>query len=93
MNNDVYAISGRIKNLIATNDLTLTSTGNILVNYYTLVLKELYDFANNLDEKNKEDLNKILINAETMPVKFIGVITPKEDVSCDYFEEDENDPV
>ncbi len=50
MSDSVYAISSRIKNIVAVEDIALSPVGNILVNYYTLVLKDLHDFAEHLPE-------------------------------------------
>lgn len=80
MSNDVYAISGRIKNLIAKKDLALSPTGLILVNAFTLMLKDLYEYADNLTHPNSEALRKLLEEKESLPAYVIEVSTPKEPI-------------
>lgn len=87
--NDVYSISGRIKNHIAMEDLSLSPIGNILVNSYTLILKDLHDFANDLPYPHNNELIKILIEKEAFPRNFMKLITPKQEDLM----EDEDDSV
>ncbi len=82
MSNDVYGISGRIKNLIAKEDIALSKVGTILVNYHTLFLHSLYEFAdNNLDNPHYDSLMITLKNAESIPLNIIKASTPKEESS------------
>ncbi|HWY36833.1 MAG TPA: hypothetical protein VNX68_19460, partial [Nitrosopumilaceae archaeon] len=85
-NNDVYAISGRIKNIIARRDLALSPAGTILVNAYTLALKELHDFSEKLPAPYNEELKNLLIQKETLPGYVIGLSTPKRDYVTLYEE-------
>jgi len=80
-NIDVYAISGRIKNMIAVKDLALSTAGLILVNTYTMVLKDLHDFAEKLPEPYKEELHKVLIQKEGLPEYVIHLSTPQQENS------------
>ena len=73
MSNDVYEISGRIKNIIANNDIALSRVGEILVNYYTLAFKDLYDFSETLDETDRANLQCVLRKNEDVPMKIIKV--------------------
>lgn len=78
MNNDVHTISARVKNLIAKEDIALSPVGKILVNYFTLVLKRLYDFSETLPEPYNKQLNDVIKMTEDMPLLVIKVSTPKE---------------
>lgn len=84
--NDVYAISGRIKNIIAREDVALSPVGTVLVNYFTLVLKDLYDFADTLEDSKKEALFRLLRAKEDTPLHIIQVATPKEKAPTLYEE-------
>lgn len=79
-NNDIYAIVGRIKNLIAKDDLALTESGKILVNTYALVLKELHDFSEKLPGAFYKELSELLIKKESLPHYVLSLSTPKEDL-------------
>lgn len=76
--NDVHAISGRIKNIIAREDMALSPVGKVLVNYYTLALKKLYDFSETLSGPHKEKLENLLITIEDVPMLIIKVANPEE---------------
>jgi hypothetical protein len=78
MSNDVHTISARVKNLIAKEDIALSPVGKVLVNYFTLVLKNLYDFSETLPEPHKQRLNEVIGRTEDMPLLVIKVSTPKE---------------
>lgn len=84
--NDVYAISGRIKNIIARKDLALSTAGTFLVNAYTLALKELHDFSEKLPAPYNEELKNLLIQKETLPGCVIELSTPKRDYVTLYEE-------
>ena len=76
--NDVYAISGRIKNMISMEDLWLSPAGNILANAYTLVLKDLHDFAEKLPDPYNQQLADLLFRNENLPLRVIALTTPKK---------------
>jgi hypothetical protein len=78
MENDIYEIAGRIKNIIAKKDIALSPVGNILVNSYALVLKDLYDFADTLPMPLGDKLVDLLISKEGMPEYVIRLSQPKE---------------
>jgi hypothetical protein len=84
--NDIYAICGRIKNIVARKDLALSSAGTILVNTYALVLKELHDFSEKLPVPYNEELRDLLIKKETLPGYVIELSTPKRDYVTLYEE-------
>lgn len=83
-NNDVYTISGRIKNLIAMKDLGLSPAGTVLVNTFTLLLQDLYNFADTLSDHDQTRLNAILAEKEKFPAYVLEVITPKQDPEDEY---------
>lgn len=83
---DIYAISGRVKNIIAFSDIALSPVGNILVNSYVLVLKELHDFADKLPIPYNEELKELLIKKEGMPEYVIKLSTPKKEPMTLYEE-------
>lgn len=76
---DIYAISGRIKNLIAMEAIALSRAGIYLVNVHTLFLKELHEFASGLDKDGREQLKEILFENEKLPKNVIKLSTPKEE--------------
>jgi hypothetical protein len=69
--NSVYAIAARVKNIARDWDASLTPMGEVLCNYYIIVLKDLYDFSENLKEPQKRVLRDILKSHEDMPRKII----------------------
>lgn len=78
-NNDIYAISSRIKNIIARKNIALSPVGTILVNAYSLVLKDLYDFAEKYSsDSHMNELINLLRSKEDMPLYIIKLSTPKE---------------
>jgi hypothetical protein len=78
MNIDIYAISARVENHVATSNMDLTPVGRVLCNSYPLVLKELYDFADILSDEDGDKLRHILNKSEGMPAYVIEICTPKE---------------
>ncbi len=78
-NYDPLAISGRIKNIIAREDLAISPAGTFLVNYFTLFLHELYEFADKNPGVYNQELVKILNRGEELPKNVIKVSTPKND--------------
>ncbi len=85
--NDIYDISSRIKNLIAKEDIALSPVGNILVNYYALAMKDLYDFSATLPAQYRDVLDKLLAQKEDVPMKVIKVSTPAEQDYRTLYEE------
>jgi len=73
MSNDVYDIGGRVKNLIAKEDIALSRVGEILVNHFTLFAKELYDFADTLNETDRSNLLCVINKNLDVPMKIIKV--------------------
>ncbi len=82
--NDVYAISARVKNLIAKEDIALSPVGKVLVNYFTLALKTLYDFSDTLPEQYKRELDRVIESTENTPLLVIQVSTPKDPPGLSY---------
>lgn len=78
MSNDVHTISARVKNLIAKEDIALSPVGKVLVNYFTLALKSLYDFSETLPPQFKLALDKVIESTENTPLLVIKVSTPQE---------------
>ena len=83
-NNDIYAISGRIKNIIARSDIALSPAGTILVNYFTLMFKDLYAFA---EARDLKELDFLLKSKENIPQLIIEASTPKEDRFVTLYDE------
>lgn len=76
---DIYAIAGRIKNLIAMEDLGLTQSGLYIVNAHALNLKDLHDCANKIPEPFKNELKNLIFSQETMSRNILKLATPKEE--------------
>lgn len=77
--NDIYSIHGRIKNHIAMKGLGLNGAGQVLVNSYALVLKDLYDFAETLHEADAYELKSLLFKKENFVEYVLTMITPSEE--------------
>lgn len=90
--NDVYAISGRVKNHIAVEDMALSPAGVVLVNYFSLMLKDLYDFSDKLPLYGDE-LRKLLATKETLPMLVIKVSAPTEQPKSLYEQIEEAKPL
>lgn len=86
MSNDIYEISARIKNIIAREDMTLSPAGKILVNYFSLMMKDLYDFSDTLPEPYNQYLKYDLSQKESVPMTIIKVSTPKDNPFSFYSE-------
>jgi hypothetical protein len=84
--NDVYAISGRIKNIIAKEGIALSPAGTILINYFTLLFKDLYDFSDSIPPDSATKLRYLLRNKEDLPKTIIRLTTPKEQYITIYEE-------
>ena len=76
--NDIYAIAGRIKNIIARAEIALSPVGVILVNYYSLALKDFYDFSEKIPTPFKEELQDLLASKEDVQKNVIMVSAPKD---------------
>ena len=76
MSNELHAINGRIKNHLARKDLALTPAGTILINSFSFLVKDLYDFADTLVDADAYVLKKIVENAETLPLNVLTLTTP-----------------
>jgi hypothetical protein len=83
-NNDIYAIVGRIKNLLAKEDIALSPVGTVLVNYYALALKEFYDYSEKLPQEYKEGFQRLLLSREDVPKNIILVSSPQEESETLY---------
>jgi hypothetical protein len=81
MSNSIYEIKARIGNKIASSDIALSPVGEVLVNYFSLALKDLYDFSDTLPLEQRSKLNSILAQKEDVPKQIIQVATPKEEVN------------
>lgn len=76
--NDIYAISGRIKNIIAREDIALSESGNVLVNYFSLMFKDLYDLSEKMPKPYSDLLSNLLSDKESIPYYIVKVSSPKE---------------
>ena len=85
---DIYAISGRVKNFMAREDLGLTPAGEILSNTFSLFLKDLYSFSDTLPEPYKTQLWNIAYDRENLPCYIIRLCTPKPEPSNPLYEEE-----
>ncbi|CAM6005512.1 unnamed protein product [Sphagnum balticum] len=79
MPHDIYEISGRVKNLIATEDIALAQNGTYLVNLFSLFLKELYDFSETLPGPQQGMLQEILSSHESLPCNIMKLSAPKDE--------------
>lgn len=71
--NDIYKIKARVANLARGGNASLTKQGDMLVNTYVHVLKALYDFADQIEDKTvKMGLIKIIRSNEGMPGNLIA---------------------
>jgi len=81
LNNDIYQISGRLKNILASADMALSPAGTVLINLYTHVLKSLYDFAESLPAPHNQELMALLLTKEEFPKDVIKLTLPKKNKS------------
>jgi hypothetical protein len=79
MSDSIYQIKARIGNKIASSDIALSPVGEVLVNYFSLTLKDLYDFSDTLPSEQSSKLNSILAQKEEVPKQIIQVCSPKEE--------------
>jgi hypothetical protein len=75
---DLHTIAARVKNLARDWDAQLTPAGESLCNAYVWVLKDIYDFADTLEESKKSVLKELLRKHENMPRKVIEQFRPKK---------------
>ncbi|CAM6004861.1 unnamed protein product [Sphagnum balticum] len=74
--NDIYKVSARIKNLArAAVKSNLTAQGDMVVNMFTHVIKNLYDFADTVpDKETKIKLVEKIRSQEEMPANLIAAL-------------------
>lgn len=70
---DIYRIAARVKNHARGGGGSLTPVGESLCNLFVHVLKDIYDFAEKLDDTKKEELKALLRNNEAFPSKVISL--------------------
>jgi len=70
---DLLSINSRVKNIASDWDAHLTPMGTALCNAYSIVLKDLYDFADNLPETHRQELIDLLQSKENFPRYIIEV--------------------
>lgn len=71
--NDIYKISARVKNLAREGGANLTPVGEMLCNTVVHVLKDLYDFADKIqDKETKIKLIEKIRTHEGMPGNFVA---------------------
>jgi hypothetical protein len=76
--NSIYTIAARIKNLARDWDGVLTPIGEALCNTFALMVKDLYDFAEKLDEPNKSKLTELIRAKEDLPARIISLNRKKK---------------
>jgi hypothetical protein len=75
---DLYAIAARVKNAARMSvGGNLTATGEQLCNSFVHLFKAFYDFADTLNDKDKERLKELVRSQEIVPGDFIAMATPK----------------
>ena len=82
--NDIYDILGRVKNIIAREDIALSPVGTILVNYFSLMLLNLYKFTERLSTDEGESLGRLLEAHENLPLLVIKTSMPKDEPMSAY---------
>jgi hypothetical protein len=72
--NDIYKIKGRVQNLaVGISGGTLTAVGEMMVNSFVHVVKDLYDFADTIQDKSlKIELTERIRKHESMPGTLIS---------------------
>lgn len=79
MEHDIYQISARIKNAAAVNDHAFSAQGVALCNMFTHVVKELYDFADTIEDKEvASKLRRVIERQETFPARLLDLFKPVE---------------
>ena len=80
MQNDIYQISARIKNMAAASDHAFSPQGMALCNMFTHVIKELYDFSATLEDREvASKLDRIIGKQESFPAKLLDLFKPVEE--------------
>lgn len=71
--NDIYKIKARVQNMVAATGGSLTSVGEMMVNSFVHVAKDLYDFAETIPDKPlKIKLIERIRKHESMPATLIA---------------------
>lgn len=77
MSDDIYALTGRMKNIIASDGISLSPAGTILLNTFALALKDLYDFSDTLPAESGQALKNLLATKEGLPCYVIKLTSPR----------------
>lgn len=74
--NDIYKVAARVKNLARSSGVNLTPVGEMLANSFVHVLKDLYDFAETIPDKNiRIQFIEKVRSHEDMPGRLIAATT------------------
>lgn len=74
--NDIYKIKARVQNLVAGTGGSLTAVGEMMVNSFVHVAKDLYDFAETIPDKEiKINLIERVKKHENMPASLIAAVS------------------
>lgn len=74
--NDIYKIKARVANLAREGGAALTPVGEMLCNTFVHVAKDMYDFAESIDDPNvKIGLIELIRKHENMPANLIAATT------------------
>lgn len=74
--NDIYKIKARVQNLVSGTGGSLTAVGEMMVNSFVHVAKDLYDFAETLPDKEiKIKLIERVRKHEGMPASLISAVS------------------
>lgn len=72
-NNDIYKVKARVKNHAVSTGAALTAVGEMMVNSFVHVAKDLYDFAETIPDKSlRIALTERIRKHETMPANLIA---------------------
>lgn len=73
--NDIYKVKARVQNLVAATGGSLTAVGEMMVNSFVHVAKDLYDFAEHIpDQSLKIQLIERVRKHEGMPANLISAV-------------------
>lgn len=73
--NDIYKIKARVQNAVSATGGALTSVGEMMVNSFVHVAKDLYDFADTLpDKETRIRLIERVRKHESMPATLIAAV-------------------
>jgi hypothetical protein len=70
--------------MLAREDIALSPVGNVLINYFALMLKDLYDLSEKFPNEYASQLSSMLEQKEIVPMLIIKVSTPKEEFMSLY---------